>query len=95
MLAEPSRCGGMGHVLEVWENTASTFVAEICEAVDAWPAPIVKVRAGYLLGELLGLADPAIERWRAFAARGGSRKLDPGKPFDPRHSPAWMLSLNV
>lgn len=95
MLADPAWCGGMNHVLDVWAESAATYLEEIVAAVDRSPSAIVKVRAGYLLQERLRLAHPGIDAWKAFAARGSSRKLDPERPFDARHSEAWMLSLNV
>ena len=71
------------------------WIGQIISAVEEENASIVKVRAGYILSERLGIADPRIEAWKAFAQRGGSRKLDPDAPYAPVFSGAWMLSLNV
>lgn len=95
MLAEPHLCGGIHHALDVWERSAEDWIDPIIAAVDAENASIVKVRAGYILTERLGLTDTRIEAWKAFAQRGGSRKLDPDAPYAPVFSEAWMLSLNV
>lgn len=95
MLAEPALCGGMRHVLEIWSREAKGWAAEIIEEADQVDAKIVKVRAGYLLSEVLDVEDGRVEGWSRFAQRGGSRKLDPDAPYAPVFSERWMLSLNA
>ncbi|WP_299176349.1 hypothetical protein [uncultured Brevundimonas sp.] len=95
MLAQPHLCGGIHHALDVWERTAEDWIEPIIAAVTEENASIVKVRAGYILSEKLGVTDPRIEAWKAFAQRGGSRKLDPDAPYAPAFSEAWMISLNA
>ena len=95
MLGESGLCGGMRHVLAVWEREAAQWVPEIAAAVDKLTSKIAKVRAGYILSELLEIEHPAIERWEQFAQRGGSRKLDPEGEYLPSFSERWMISLNV
>jgi len=82
MLDRPELCGGMKHVIEVWENNASIYFDDIIKAVDLAQESIIKVRAGYLLEERLNLSHPSISAWSAFAQRGGSRKLDPSAEYD-------------
>lgn len=90
-------CGGMAHVITVWEEHAGTFLEEIVTAVDGASTKLTKIRAGYLLQErlALGLGDGRIEAWKHLAQRGGSQKLDPGADYVPVFSETWMLSLNV
>jgi predicted transcriptional regulator of viral defense system len=95
MLAQPHLCGGIHHALEVWDSQAKAWLSHIVEAVESESASIVKVRAGYILSERLGISDPRIEAWKVFAQRGGSRKLDPDAPYAPTFSEAWMISLNA
>ena len=95
MLQKPNLCGGMYHVLDVWEEHAGTYLPEIVSAVDTATSGIVKSRAGYILEERQGLHHPRIERWKESGQRGGSRKLDPAKKFAPAFSATWMISLNV
>jgi predicted transcriptional regulator of viral defense system len=95
MLQKPDLCGGMGHVLEVWEEHAALYLGEIVRAVDTASSPLVKSRAGYILEERLALAHPGIEPWKALGQRGSSRKLDPTKAFAPAYSETWMISLNA
>lgn len=95
MLTEPHLCGGIRHVLEVWEAHAEDWVQQIIEDTDKVTSKIVKVRAGYLLSEVLHISDPRVDSWEKFAQRGGSRKLDPDAPYAPTFSERWMLSLNV
>ena len=95
MLQEPGLCGGMAHILDIWEEHAVAYLGEVVSAVDTAASGLVKSRAGYILEERLGLQHPDIERWKAFGQRGSSRKLDPAKPFAPTYSETWMISLNV
>lgn len=95
MLAEPHLCGGIPHALDIWDDRAAEWLDAIIDAVDASESKIVKVRAGYILSERLDLNRPRIQAWRAFAQRGGSRKLDPDAPYAPVFSESWMISLNV
>jgi predicted transcriptional regulator of viral defense system len=95
MLDRPELCGGMAHVIEVWDSSAETFVEEIIDAVSSADEDIVKVRAGFLMDERLSIRDGRIMEWTAFAQRGGSRKLDPRAAYAPKHSERWMISINV
>ena len=99
MLHRPDLCGGMAHVVQVWEgniiNRQELILTELIDIVDRNPSSILKVRAGYLLSEHLGIQNDAVQSWKRFAARGGSRKLDPDKPYKNVFSEDWMLSLNV
>lgn len=92
----PQYCGGMAHVLDVWQRHAEGFQEEIISTMEEVGTPIAKVRAGYLLDEMLGLgSDARVQGWVKFAQRGSSRVLDPTKPFATAHSEKWMLSINV
>lgn len=95
MLEDPNLCGGMKHIIDVWEEHANTYLNDIIEAVESRPKGITKVRAGYLLDELLGIKNTRIESWTQYAQRGGSRLLDPSSPSKPTFSEKWMLSLNA
>ena len=95
MLQEPRLCGGMAHVLDVWEEHATARLDDIVASVDKTPYDIVKCRAGYVLEEHLGLRHPAIGRWKECTQRGGSRRLDPSRAYVPTFSAAWEISLNA
>ena len=95
MLDQPKLCGGMRHVQDVWDRHAADWADKIVEAIESHDSKIVKVRAGYLLTERLGIENPKIAAWQRFAQRGGSRKLDPDSDYKPQYSERWMISLNV
>lgn len=95
MLSEPQLCGGIRHVIEIWEEEADQNLDQIIEAVNEHPTKLAKVRAGYLLSEHLGISDTRIDAWETFAQRGGSQKLDPEAPYEARWSEKWKISLNV
>ncbi len=95
MLDNPSLCGGMRHVLDVWEIHALEWTKAIIDGVNSLDSKIAKVRAGYILTERLGIDNDEIRSWAAFAQRGGSRKLDPDGPYAPTFSERWMISINA
>lgn len=95
MLDRPDLCGGITHVIEVWKEYAPDRLDKIVAAIDLVNDGIMKVRAGFILDECLKLNHPAINGWLKFAQRGGSRKLDPSRPYAPRFSEKWMISINV
>jgi len=95
MLERPAWCGGMKSVLEIFERSAEGHRTEVLDAIDRCERPIVKVRAGYVFEERLHWGDNRISAWRKYAQRGSSRVLDPERPFAPRFSENWMLSLNA
>lgn len=95
MLESPDLCGGIRHVIEVFENEAQTYLTPILYEINEYGRPIDKVRAGYLLEERLGIKNDKIDQWVKFASRGGSRKLDATEEYFPKWSEKWCLSLNI
>ncbi len=95
MLQKPELCGGMSHIIDVWDKHAKTFLDEIIVSVDGATSKLVKSRAGYILEELLELKHPNIELWKLLGQRGSSRKLDPHKDFSSNFSETWMISINA
>jgi len=95
MLRNPELCGGMRHVMEVFEEHGARYLPLIVKEIDLHGAKIDKVRAGYILEERMKLKDATIESWVALAQRGGSRKLDASAEYRPVWSDRWCLSLNL
>ncbi|HQR15668.1 MAG TPA: hypothetical protein PLZ37_14005 [Nitrospira sp.] len=88
-------CGGINHVIEVYEAHARQYEALIVEEIDRHGTLIDKARAGYVLDERCGITGNAtIEKWATTVQRGGSRKLDPLSEYSSRYSARWCLSLN-
>lgn len=95
MLESPELCGGIRHVIEVFENEAPNYITPIVYEINEYGRPIDKVRAGYILEERLGIKSETIDKWVKFATRGGSRKLDATEEYYPEWSEKWCLSLNI
>lgn len=95
MLRRPDLCGGMAHVIELFEQNAKEHLSLIIGEVDKHGAPIDRVRAGYILEERCDVRDTRIDAWITSAQRGGSRRLDPEKEYRPIFSERWMISINV
>jgi predicted transcriptional regulator of viral defense system len=95
MLREPSLCGGIQHVIDIYEAEAKRHFRPIVDEVERHGKPIDKVRAGYLLTEVCHLQHPVIDTWLDFAQRGGSRKLNAEGEYLPTFSERWRLSINV
>ena len=95
MLQQPELCGGISHVLDVYDEHAAFWYNQIIASVDSSNSSIVKCRAGHILEERVRLRHKRIESWKTLAQRGGSRKLDPSKAYASDFSETWMISLNV
>lgn len=96
MVREPSLCGGIHHVIEVFEEHGAIHAQQILTEIDHHGNKLEQARAGYLLEQ----ADPAInneilQRWAQSAMRGGSRKLDPTADYAETYSERWAISINV
>lgn len=95
MLENPSKCGGMRHIIEVWQEHAPKYLDQIIKTVDSCNKSILKVRAGYIIDELMQIDHGLVQSWVRFAQRGGSRVLESGRPYSEPFSEKWMLSVNV
>lgn len=94
-LDKPEWCGGIDAVIALWQRHAAHHRDAIIATVDASSEKILRVRAGYLLEEMLGIDDPRVAAWVSDAQRGSSRKLDAAAPYASRFSERWMLSINA
>lgn len=95
MLRSPDLCGGISHVLEVYEEHAPRYARLIVDEIDNNGKIIDKVRAGYILEERLGLEIDTVNSWKSLASRGGSRKLDPTAEYYSDFSDTWCISINI
>lgn len=97
MIIKPEQCGGIHHVLEVYEEHAKRYKNQILKETNAHANKLQKSRIGYIFEEILNVKDnPTINEWASSAVqRGGSRKLDAQGPYVPKHSKRWYLSLNI
>ncbi|MGM7448008.1 UNVERIFIED_ORG: hypothetical protein DFO82_1316 [Idiomarina abyssalis] len=95
MLRNPELCGGMNHVIDVFSEFANQYLRLITDEIDANGRAIDKVRAGYILDEVVGVKNETVASWVHFAQRGGSRKLDHSTEYIPQWSDKWCISINV
>lgn len=95
MIRRPDLCGGIHHVIDVFQHHTRQYSNLIIDEIDQHGKPIDKVRAGYILEEKCGVEDPIIESWQTNVQRGGSRKLDPVEEYSSKYSERWCLSLNI
>lgn len=95
MIRDPDLCGGIYHVLDVYDKNAERYLRLILDEVQQHGKHIDKVRVGYILDERLRLLDPIIEKWRVSVQRGGSRKLSAKDSYMPSFSEKWALSINI
>jgi len=99
MIRHPARCGGIQHVLDVFEEHGRRHRNLIVREVNESGTKLDKSRVGYILNERLGVdvdSSPTLTAWLNTAVqRGGSRKLDAEADYSPTFSERWCLSLNV
>lgn len=95
MIRKPDLCGGIYNILQAYENYSEQYLDIIIEEIDRHGKSIEKVRAGYILDERLSINNHRIEKWKVFAQRGGSRKLDPNNDYYPVYSESWCISINI
>jgi predicted transcriptional regulator of viral defense system len=95
MLRNPELCGGINHILHIFDEYGKQYLRLITDDIDKNGEPIDKIRAGYILNERLGITNEVIDGWSSIAQRGGSRKLDPSSEYIPKWSDKWKISLNV
>lgn len=96
MIRKPDLCGGIYNVLQAYEEYSEIYLGLILDEVDSNGNQIEKVRAGYILEERCGIQNnPRIEKWKEYAQRGGSRKLDPNNDYSSDYSESWCLSINI
>lgn len=94
MLRQPDLCGGINHVIAVFQENAETYLRLIVDEFEAHGKKIDKVRAGYILDELMEIDNPRVKSWQSLAQRGGSQKLDASSEYLPEWSDRWCLSIN-
>lgn len=95
MLKHPELCGGINHIMEVFDEYGEKYLRLITDDIDKNGSAIDKVRAGYILSEHLKINNDVVEGWASYAQRGGSRKLDASAEYIAEWSDKWLISLNV
>lgn len=95
MLRQPDLCGGIPHVVESISENFSYFGEDMIKEIDRFGTGADKIRAGYILENILNTYHPILDKWVKYAKPGGSRKLNPSKPYNRNNiNEKWMLSFN-
>lgn len=94
MLKKPDLCGGFEHVIDIFQEYGSEYLAVIVKAIDNKGNAMDKARVGYILEEICGLSHKTINTWKSGVSRGGSRKLVPSNPYVDIYSETWCISIN-
>lgn len=96
MVKKPELCGGMRHVIAVYQEHANKYLKLILAELNRHGTKIDKVRAGYILDEIVKIDNDLINSWAVdYHERGGSRKLDASADYHHDYSEKWCLSLNL
>ena len=95
MIRDPLLCGGISHVISVFEEYGKDNKILIIDELNQHGKPIDKVRIGWIMENICGISDSRLEDWTKFAQRGGSRKLDGAAEYSSNFSERWALSINV
>jgi len=96
MMRTPILCGGIAHVFDSIRDHGKRHLKLILNEFGLNGTAIDKVRMGFLLESLCNIKNPLLDEWASkYASRGGSRKLDPQMPYEPRFSTKWCLSINT
>ena len=94
MLQDPDCCGGLQHVMDVFQARASEQLPLIVAELERHGTEIDRARAGYLLETLAKVEHPILHAWQQHVQRGGSRKLYAKADYAPTYSERWALSIN-
>ena len=95
MMQAPDLCGGMSHVLSVWDEHAAAYLQLILDTVDSYCSDLGKRRAGYILEERLKMSHPLVDKWKSIVFLDAGGKLDPSKEYGIQTSEKWNLAINV
>lgn len=95
MLQRPDLCGGIRHVIELFEEHAEGYLQLILKEISVHGSKIDQARAGFILEDRCRIKDPTLDEWAKSVMRGGSRKLDPHAEYFSTFSERWCLSINV
>lgn len=95
MIVKPDLCGGIRHVIDVYKEFAPKYLRLIVTEIDRHGKKIDKIRAGYILDEIVHTEHEVIDSWVDLRSRGGSMKLDASAEYHHEYSEKWWISLNL
>ncbi|MGR3979168.1 hypothetical protein FW754_16210 [Acinetobacter sp. 1207_04] len=99
MLRTPQYCGGISHVLTIYQSSLlkdPELLQEILISITKNGSIIDRARFGYIFDKILLIKSPQIDLWKEEQKdkRGSSRKLFSNFEFDSFFDEEWNLSIN-
>jgi len=93
-LKNPELCGGLDHVIDIFEEYGASLSARLIEYTDQKGSLMDKARIGFILEKVCDVKSNRFQYWKPQMLRGGSRIFSPKNPHSSWYDPDWLISLN-
>ena len=93
-LREPDLCGGLDHVIDIYEEYGENFSNKLIDYTDKNGSLIDKARVGFILEKFCEVQSNRFQFWKKQMIRGGSRTFYSKNSHSSWYDPEWCISLN-